>query len=84
MATLTFSLTSGPFTGTRNVNLSDEDVTRWLNALRDFAVTQGIENPTDAQLLIAWVDHEVKSIKAMVRSHETSQALATINDIGVT
>ena len=85
MATLTLGLTSGPVTGTKNYTLSDNDVTRWLAALRiKFADTTS----TNAQLLAKWADSVVAQAKSTVRNIEKETAAKTagaaVTDIAVT
>jgi hypothetical protein len=83
MATLTFSLTSSAITGNKSYTLSDDDVNRWLAALRDHAVKQDIQAPppTNAQLLVSWANTVVQQAKDATRSHEISVAVANISPI---
>jgi hypothetical protein len=81
VATLTFSLTSAPFTGSKSYTLSDADVQRWLDALEVWHSNSLPATPTNAQLLLAWADAVVVDSKRIVRDIEARQAAAAITDI---
>lgn len=86
MATLTFSLNSTPFTGSKVYTLSDADTQRWLNALKAYLTIKDVDgkiiaNPTNAQLLLAWANGVIEDSKRIVRDTEVNQAASQIIDI---
>jgi hypothetical protein len=67
MATITFSISSTPVTGSRAFTISDADVTRLLTAMRSF-----YDKPeqSNAQILNTWAVDAAAYLRRMVKDYE--------------
>lgn len=80
MAIFTLSLTSNVITGSKSYNLSDEDVTRWINALK--VSVEGGAGKSNTQLLVTWADEIMSTLKRHVLNVESqAAAVAAANSV---
>ena len=82
MAEFTIGLSSNVISGSRSYTLTDEHVTRWIDALR--VTVPGGGSKSNGQLLVSWADDVMKSLKNHVLYVEEQHAAANVTSIDIT